>query len=151
MTDENFTSSLGLLAQVMSGARDDWWVIGSAAVALLGGDAGTIADIDVIVSRRDLDALYDRLPLTNAPDESKAMFRSELFGLWSEPPMPVEFMTGLNVEVGDAWLRVEPVTRTRVAIGPYEVFTPERDELVTILEIFGREKDFDRAATLRNN
>ena len=151
MTDETFARSLGRLAQAMSGARDDWWVIGSAAVALHGGEPGTIADIDVIVSRRDLDALYARLPLSNSPDDSKPMFRSELFGLWSEPPIAVEFMTGLDVRVGEEWFRIEPVTRTRVSHGDCEVFAPEIDELVTILEIFGREKDLDRAATLRKN
>ena len=141
-------ASLAQLAQVMRDTRDDWWVIGSAAVALHGGDPGEIADIDVIVSRRDLDVLYERLSLADTPDAGKAMFRSQRFGLWSEPALPVEFMAGLQVLRGGQWLSVQVQSRARVHCGDVHVFVPERAELVAILELFGRDKDLRRAATL---
>ncbi|WFL76561.1 hypothetical protein P7228_11205 [Altererythrobacter arenosus] len=150
MAEASLASTLDLLAREMAGAEDAWWIIGSAAVALHGGDPGTIADIDVIVSRRDLDALYDRLPLSDTPDEGKAIFRSQRFGLWSEPAMPVEFMAGLEVLREGEWLPVQPRTREGIDIGGVRVFLPERAELIAILELFGREKDRARAATLRN-
>ncbi len=129
-------------------AQDSWWIIGSAAVALHGGEPGAVADIDVMTSRRDLDALYRRLPLTDTPDRSKDFFRSERFGRWSEPELDVEFMTGLEVRVDGVWHRVEPQTRQAIQIGKGHVFAPERDELVAILQLFGRDKDLRRAASL---
>ena len=146
--DAAFVTTLHLLADVMGRSRDPWWIIGSAAVALHGGDPGTIADIDVIVSRRDLDALYDTLPLTNTPDASKQMFTSDLFGLWSEPALDVEFMTGLKVRSGSDWQDVEPQTREAVTIGDASLFVPEKQELIAILHSFGRDKDLRRAATI---
>ncbi|NVE94235.1 hypothetical protein [Altererythrobacter lutimaris] len=129
-------------------ARDPWWIIGSAAVALHGGDPGKIADIDVITSRRDLEALYQRLPLANTPDTSKKMFTSDLFGLWSEPALEVEFMTGLKLRVDDRWEPVEPQTRIAVKSDETTLHVPEKAELIAILQRFGREKDLQRAATL---
>lgn len=116
-SDPALAASLAQLAQVMRDTRDDWWVIGSAAVALHGGDPGEIADIDVIVSRRDLDALYERLSLADTPDAGKAMFRSQRFGLWSEPALPVEFMAGLQVLRGGQWLSVQVQSRAIVRCG----------------------------------
>ncbi|RGP41082.1 hypothetical protein BPTFM16_01378 [Altererythrobacter insulae] len=151
MTDANdaeFATTLHLLAEAMERLRDPWWIIGSAAVALHGGDPGIIADIDVLVSRRDLDALYNTLPLTNTPDTSKQIFTSELFGLWSAPALDVEFMAGLKVQSGSDRQNVEPLTREAVTIGDAFLFVPERQELIAILHSFGREKDLMRVATL---
>ncbi len=148
MIDEFLQLSLRKVAVELATAHDPWWIIGSAAVALHGGDPGTVADIDVMTSRRDLDALYERLPLTDTPDSSKDFFRSERFGRWSEPELDVEFMTGLEVRADKVWQRVEPQTRQAVQIGKGQVFVPERDELVAILQLFGRDKDLQRAASL---
>lgn len=133
----------------MAAAREPWWIIGSAAVALHGGDPGGIADVDVITSRRDLEALYRRLPLTNTPDTSKSMFVSDLFGRWSEPALEVEFMTGLKLRIGDRWEPVQPQTRVAVKSDGTIVYVPEKAELIAILQRFGREKDLRRAETLR--
>ncbi|KUO56634.1 MAG: hypothetical protein APF78_08750 [Sphingomonadales bacterium BRH_c3] len=147
-SDPALAASLAQLAQVMRDTRDDWWVIGSAAVALHGGDPGEIADIDVIVSRRDLDALYERLSLTYTPDAGKAMFRSQRFGRWTEPALDVEFMAGLQVLRGGQWLSVQVQSRETIRCSDVEVLVPSRGELIAILELFGREKDLARAATL---
>ena len=135
----------------MAGALDPYWIIGSAAVKLLGGDPGIIADVDVIVSRRDLAVLYAKLPLLNDPDTAKEMFASDLFGRWADPPLEVEFMAGLKVMIENRWHPVQPVTRQSIECGGYRVFTPKKTELIAILSQFGREKDLRRAATLANN
>lgn len=132
----------------MEHARDDWWIIGSAAVALHGGDPGTISDVDVLTSRRDLDALYGALPLTNTPETGKPMFVSVRFGRWSEPPLDVEFMAGLKLRVGDDWQAVQPQTREAIITGEHALHVPDRGELIAILKRFGREKDLRRAASL---
>ena len=146
--DADILPVLRRAARELLAAQDPWWVIGSAAVALHGGHPGAIADIDVMTSRRDLDALYERLPLTNTPDTCKDFFRSERFGRWSEPELDVEFMAALEVKVGDVWHRVEPQSRQAVQIGKGHVFIPEREELVAMLQLFGRDKDLRRAASL---
>ena len=145
---ESWRGALRDAAEALAPASDPWWIIGSAAVALHGADAGTIADIDVIVSQRDLEALYEHLPLTNTPDATKDFFRSQLFGLWREPALPVEFMAGLEVRIDDVWHNVEPCTRQAIELGENPLFVPEREELVAILRRFGREKDLRRAAAL---
>jgi len=81
-------------------------------------------------------------------DTAKDFFRSERFGRWSEPELDVEFMTSLEVRVDDVWHRVELQTRQAVQIGKTHVFLPERGELIAILQMFGRDKDLRRAATL---
>lgn len=148
LSNPELNESLSMLAKAMEDAQDDWWIIGSVAVALHGGDPGPIADIDVMTSRHDLDALYTRLPLTNTPEEGKPMFLSDKFGRWSAPPMDVEFMTGLKVRTGDDWQAVEPQTRQPISFADVALFVPEKAELIAILHLFGREEDLRRAATL---
>ena len=148
-SDPDLVATLSVLAQVMERANDDWWIIGSAAVALHGGDPGTVADVDVIVSRRDLDALYAALPLTNTPETGKAMFVSERFGRWSEPPLDVEFMAGLEVLTDGKWQAAEPQTHVAVQSGTVTLYLPDKEDLVAILTLFGRDKDLRRAATLK--
>lgn len=152
--DPDLVATLQALAKAMQDARDDWWIIGSAAVALhlcekdLGGDPGTVADVDVITSRRDLDGLYEALPLTDSPEDGKPMFLSEGFGRWSEPPLDVEFMAGLKLRVGNEWEPVQPITRVPAKLGEHTLFMPDKRELIEILTRFGREKDLRRAASL---
>lgn len=148
MIDGRVTEALTMLAEGLNDAQDPWWIIGSVAVALHGGDPGRIADVDVMVSRRDLDAMYERLPLTNTPEEGKPMFLSERFGRWAELPLNVEFMAGLTLLEQGAWLPITLQTRQSVAVGDTVVFVPEKPELIALLHRFGRDKDLARAATL---
>ena len=115
---------------------------------LLGGEPGRIADIDVIVSRCDLEALYQRIPLRDARDAGKAIFRSERFGLWNAPELPIEFMAGLNVLSEGNWQPLLPRTRQQVFTLGNALYVPEVAEMIKILRRFGREKDYRRAATL---
>jgi hypothetical protein len=136
------------VARALRSANDPWWIIGSAAVLLSGGNPGDVADVDVIVSASDLEVLYAPLGLSDTPDTSKAIFRSQRFGRWRAPPLDVEFMAGLELRVDDHWHRIAPITRRAVRIGDCDVFVPERHELVALLTKFGRPKDLVRAATL---
>lgn len=123
-------------------------MIGSVAVKLHSGDPGTIADVDVIVSRRDLDALYQRLPLTDTREAGKPMFLSDRFGRWAEPPLNVEFMAGLTLSEDGEWHPVQPQTRQGFDVAGARLFAPEREELIALLRRFGRDKDLARAASL---
>ena len=140
--------ALRSVAEALSTSQDPWWIIGSVAVALHGGDPGKIADIDVITSRHDLDDLYARLPLSSTPDITKSMFRSKRFGVWAEPELPVEFMAGLEGQKDGKWHPVQPQTRPAISLGEHTLYVPEKAELIAILRQFGRDKDLARAATL---
>ena len=150
LSDPDFVATLHALAKAMEqSARDDWWIIGSAAVALHGGDPGTIADVDVIVSLADFAALERNIPLADTREAGKPMFLSERFGRWSAPPLDVEFMAGLKLRVGDDWQTVQPQERVAVQSGTVTLYLPDKEELVAILTLFGRDKDLRRAATLK--
>lgn len=140
-------TTLERVAAAMTGAREPWWVIGSAAVVLHGGATGA-KDVDVLLSVRDVEAVATGLGMTAGPGGEHPLFRSARFLRWDGAPLPVEFMAGFAVRSGDAWWPVEPVSRERVAIGHEVVFVPARDELRAMLLRFGREKDVARAALL---
>ena len=53
-------ATLALVAETLADAEDDWWLVGGAAVALQGLDIA-IADIDVLMSRRDVVRVIARL------------------------------------------------------------------------------------------
>ena len=128
----------------MQDAAEPWWVIGSAAVALHGADAGPIGDVDVLLAVTDAERLLPRLGLAVAGGQADERFRSAVFARWTAPPLPVEFMAGLEVKDEVGWTAVHPATRVAVA----GLYLPDRAELVTILRRFGRPKDHARAALL---
>jgi len=132
----------------MRPAREAWWVIGSAAVALLGGGPLEVADVDVLVAPADADRVFGALGLAAHPGNPDARFRSALFACWDAPPREVEFMSGLQVNTADGWRPVQPRTRRAMTLGGATLFTPSREELRQILLTFGRTKDHERAALL---
>lgn len=136
------------LSAAMRAAEDDWWVIGSAAVALLGAAPVEAADVDVLVSAADARRVLGTLGLEARPGAADSLFRSALFARWSGPPRTVEFMSGLRVNTGAGWTPVAPRTRQAIAVGEAILFTPSRQELIDILRTFGRPKDHARAALL---
>jgi hypothetical protein len=141
--------TLRLVAAACVTAHDPWWLIGSAAVALHGAPVDDIADVDVLMSLADADALLRAAGVDPAPGIPDARFRSLLFGTWRAPPLPVEVMAGLDVAADDGWRRIAPETRIPVALGGETLFVPARDELGAILTAFGRPKDLERARLLR--
>jgi hypothetical protein len=138
---------LARVGDLMTAARAPWWVIGSAAVALHGGETD-VGDVDVLLSVHDAAAIAARLGLTATMGSAHPLFRSERFFAWTEPPVAVEFMAGFAVRDARGWSPVEPVTRDRMAVGAHAIFVPARDELRAMLRRFGRPKDRARAALL---
>jgi hypothetical protein len=79
---------------------------------------------------------------------SSDLFKSEVFGIWTQPPIPVEVMGGFSVRNGAGWREVAPTSREAVSLAGTAVFVPSAEELVTILLSFGRPKDRERAAMM---
>lgn len=135
------------VAEIMTTARDSWWIIASAAAALHGADID-VADVDLLVSRRDGEALLARLGPTRAPAPSDR-FRSDLFGRWTGTPLPVDIMAGFHVLDAGGWQQLRPATRIAVPLGDVMLPVPSIAELIEHCHLFGRPKDLARATILQ--
>ncbi len=141
-------ATLRAVAVAMADVPDGWWIIGSAAVALHGGDAGRVRDVDLLVDANIVGGLLSRLgirPMAMAPDP---LFHSAVFARWDGLPLPVEVMAGFRVAVQDAWRDVTLLSRRRIMVDGSAMFVPEREELLELLRLFGRPKDLIRAEAL---
>jgi hypothetical protein len=144
------SESLARLGEALAILKDDWWLIGSAAMALHGARPITVADVDLLASSDDarrLAKLWGIAPPSPAPDP---LFRSEVYFQWSEPPVPVDVMGGFAVNTAEGWRPLRPRTRAAVRSGGFVFYTPSLAEQIEILELFGRPKDRERAALLRS-
>ena len=148
MISRSLIISLKAVSAVMRDARDPWWVITSAAVALHGADAGHVADVDVLISEEDAVRILPSIGIDVQRGSEHRDFRSSIFGTWKNLPLPVEFMAGFCYRSGTNWLRVQPETRLSIDVEGAAVFVPCRSELRCLLEGFGRPKDIERARRL---
>lgn len=139
--------TLAAVAGALAEAAEPWWVIAGAACALH-GIAADARDVDVLLAGADARRLLPQLGVALAPGAPDARFRSDLFGTWHAPPLPVEFMAGFRLSVGATWPPVVPATRQAFAIGEAIVHAPDRAELRRLLQAFGRPADLARAALL---
>ncbi|MCB5173961.1 hypothetical protein [Microvirga lenta] len=140
--------TLAHVAKELTVADGPWWLIGGAAAGLHGAEDGAIADIDIIMSPRDARKVLACLKVVPEQDGGTDLFRSEIFGRWSDPPLTVDLMGGMEVLAAGGWRRVEPATREASRVGGQLVYTPSRAELIDILRLFGRPKDLARARRL---
>lgn len=131
--------------------RDPWTVIGSAAVALAGCDV-TVADVDVLTSKRDAACLialwHTRLDDTHEPMADSDRFRSH-FARFRFPGLPLEVMGGLELNGSNGWQPVHVDNVVHVTCAGVDVPIPAPSEQIRILESFARPKDMQRAAWLR--
>lgn len=141
--------SLALVADAMRAARDPWWIIASAAMALQGAHPIHVADVDLLASERDAAQLIAALGLEPALPGGTAQFRSALFARWLTPPLPVEIMAGFQVHTPDGWRPVLPATRHAVRLDGRVLFVPSADELIAHCRLFARPKDEQRATILQ--
>lgn len=136
--------ALQRISGLLSAAADPWWVLGSAAMALIGVDPGEIRDIDVLVSRRDATALMDSHHWENQADGGTEQFRSSIFLRPGLGEKRVEIMSEYEIRRGDKWEPVQPASRLRVMLDDTALFVPERWEQIEILNRLARPKDRER-------
>jgi hypothetical protein len=139
--------SLVRVAEELVEARDPWWLFGGAAVALHGLPI-EIADVDVVMSARDIGALASRLGIAADRDTPVDRIRSDIWLPWKALPLGVDFTAGLAVRIGKRWTTIAPRTRQTVRVKGRALYVPERAELIEILRLFGRPKDLARAEGL---
>lgn len=140
--------TLEMISEAASGARNPWWIIGSAAVVLHGRSIAHVKDVDLMMSAADAEAFLKRVGEAPRNGKPNDRFRSLVFGVWSVPPIPVEVMGGFSVATPDGWRDVSLATRETVTVGGRPVYVPSAEELVRLLRSFGRPKDLDRANLL---
>ena len=120
-------------AQELTLARDDWWLVGGAAVALHGVAAVEIADIDILLSPRDARRILAALNISRDEGGGVDRFRSDVFGRWTGLPLSIDLMAGLQVRTGEAWTRIEPATREAILVEGHPIYVPSRVELIRYL------------------
>jgi hypothetical protein len=133
-----------MTAEAAAEARDPWWIIGSAAIALHGADVPDIKDVDLLTTASDAERILHHLGLTSRPPTSSKLFRSSVFGTWSAPPLPVEIMGDLSLATPTGLRPVWPETREAVTVEGQRLFVPAAGELIALLRSFGRPKDLAR-------
>jgi hypothetical protein len=138
--------TLHVVADDLCALSEDWWLIGSAAMVLMGVDLPAIDDIDILTTPAGARALAARWELEPARPGPSERFDSEVFFQRADTPLAVEVMAGFRVKAAGVWTPVLPKTRVVLA---ERFFGPARAELLDILALFGRPQDLERARLLR--
>ena len=142
---EPLESTLAEVVRMTASLQDDLWIIGSAALSLIGVDV-VVADVDLLVSGRDAVLLSQGL-IPQSKEEGSDRFRSHYLR-YCQTALPIEIMGALEVGVGGRWDRVQPTSRIPIAIRSEKVFVPNATEQLRLLHLFGREKDVARSDAL---
>ena len=148
MLDSELRHTLVMLADALRGARDPWWIISSAAVALHGVAPIMVGDVDVLTSVGDARRLMEKIGIVPVTDGANSVFKSTLFARWETPPLVVEIMAGFYVATSKRWTEVSPRTRVPILVDGCSVYVPDRAELAGMLLLFGRQKDLERVRLL---
>jgi hypothetical protein len=138
--------TLAEVARVGATLQDEWWVIGSAAIALTGVDI-EVLDVDLLVSERDARTLLGGWATPTAVASDQDRFRS-VAGEHAGTPIPIQVMGRLEVNVEDAWVPIAPTTRVTIDLSGGTVYTPDPDDLLALLLMFRRPQDLVRAEML---
>jgi len=138
--------TLAEISRLASRLQDDWWVIGSAAVALA-GVAIEVPEVDLLVSERDARTLLTGWAISKSGTAEQDRFRS-VPGEHQGTPIPIEVMGKLEVSIEGQWIPVRPNTRERVELPGGPVYIPDVADQLALLLMFRRTKDLVRAELL---
>lgn len=144
----DLAATLAVVATGCAALQDDWWVFGSAAIALAGVPDLSPPDVDLIVSERDARMLIAAWDAPLAGGAPSLLFRSRIFARAMIAPLPIEIMAGFEVCEDGAWSPVWPTTRQAVARAGGSIFIPTAAEQALICRRFGRPKDLARLPAL---
>ncbi len=151
ITHRDLESTLAAIAPALAKAQHPWWILGSAAVVLHGADPDEIWDVDVLLDRRDVAAVFARVGLPVKAGKPDERFRSDIFHRWNGASLPVELFAGFSLLEQGEWQVIVPQTRIAAPCGETTVYIPDRAELLAILERFGRPKDQRRISALNRS
>ncbi len=138
--------SAEVIARVMP-AGANWWIIGSAALALSGLDVEP-KDIDVFAASGVIEQARRALGVAATPAGSDRFRSNPYFQFRPEGGLEIDFMGGLEVLAEGTWTRLHIESHTAVTIGSATLFVPGLEEQGRILRLFGRPKDLAREAQI---
>ena len=138
--------SAELIARIMP-AGADWWIIGSAALALSGIDVEP-RDIDVFAASDVMEAVRATLGVAAMPSSSDRFRSDPYFQFHPEAGVEIDFMGGLQVWSESEWISLHIESKCPVTCGSGTLFVPNLDDQVCILRLFGRPKDLARIALI---
>jgi len=138
--------TLAAVSSISSRLQDDWWIIGSAAIALT-GIAIEVPDVELLLSERDARALLVDWAQPTSATEGQDRFRS-IDGEHAVTPIPIQIMGGVEVCTGGTWVPVTPNTRERIELPGGAVYIPDAADQLALLLMFRRTRDLVRAEML---
>lgn len=138
--------TLAEVARIGATLQDDWWVIGSAAIALTGVPI-EVLDVDLLVSERDAHALLAGWAAPKTATDGRERFRA-VCGEHTGTPIPIDVIGRLEVLVEEQWLPASPTTRVGVDLAGGGVFIPDPADQLALLLMFRRPQDLVRAEML---
>jgi hypothetical protein len=148
MSPSPLARTLKTLTAAAPQLADDWWVVGSAGMALAGAAGLEPPDVDLLTSERDARRLAEIWNLSITPPVPSQRFRSKVFVRAAVAPLPIEIMAGLEVMAKDRWVPLRPGTRVAAPHPAGTIFIPSVAEQIAICRLFGRPKDLARIPLL---
>ena len=126
--------------------KDNFYLIGSAALILSGFELDKMYDIDILVSDRDADFLREEWGNQLIKDHitSDDKLFSSKFARYKFSVLDIEIMGELKVNKNGIWERLEITENESIADGNFQIKIPTLNEQNRILQLFGREKDKKR-------
>lgn len=147
--------TLSEVAQVGASLHDPWWVIGSAAIALVGVDI-EVPHVELLVSERDAETLVADWAPRQPADAWQDRLRA-IRGQHTSTPLPIDVVGRPEVLAETGWRAVVPSTRLEVTMtSEHDATSPERrtlyipdpDDQLALLLLFRRPQDLVRAELL---
>ena len=136
----------------LSRLEDDYFLIGSSALALTGINIASTNDIDILTSRKNADDLKinwsDRLKANYQPEEV-SLFRSN-FARYDFDTMDIEVMGDLEIKKNNVWTPVVVQDYSLYEKDGYQIKIPTLEEQKRILLLFDRGKDKEKLKLINN-
>ena len=147
--DQSVVSSLKLLSGLLTDLHQPWWLIGPAAVGVLGGEPGKFTRLEVVMSPGDGRRISEAHDMPLVPGPATPLKRARKSLTLPLGGLNAVLMVQVEQHVGGRWVAVNPKSRVATDLGDgRQVFTPNPAELAAILRLSGRASDIARAESL---
>jgi hypothetical protein len=136
------------VGRVMADAEDAWCLIGGTAALVHGVPVEPLDDIDVLLTPADASRLLPRHGIEPTPDGGTGKFRSQVFSRYRGCKLQVDFLGGLQVRSGTAWVLVPPAPKVALTLGQTTLWLASVEDLIAMHRLFDRPKDARRIREL---
>ncbi|KPB00297.1 hypothetical protein [Ahrensia marina] len=139
-------NSLSFITKHMPPDAIDWWVIGSAAIAISTDIDIVPKDVDIVANTKSIKAFLQNAGEPLAQSVAHPLFKSFPFQrIAVENGIAVEVMGDLKLkDKTHGWQPLCIRTRQTVMFGKTTVYVPAIEEQIEILKRFGRSKDLEK-------